>query len=65
MFYRFESGVFIEASSFSEAQTLLITKISNEEENPEQWYKCTCCGFSHSSSCPENPINNPNMEVAF
>lgn len=53
MFYRFKNGLFVEAKTFLEAQEKLIERISEEEENPSNWHKCTCLGMSHRDGCPE------------
>jgi len=50
-FYRFSNGVFIEATSYEEAQNKLIDQIKNEKEDPKRWYKCTCVGLSHRFGC--------------
>lgn len=53
MFYRFNCGTFIEADSFDAAKEQLIERILAEEEDQENWYRCTCLGLSHRYDCPE------------
>ena len=65
MFYRFKCGIFIEAKSFKQAQDIFKNQISFETEESKNWSSCTCLGLNHRFSCPENPINNSNKEVAF
>jgi hypothetical protein len=54
MFYRFNSGNFVEADSFLEAQEIAIHLIQQETEEPRKWHKCTCLGLQHPIGCPEH-----------
>lgn len=56
-YYRFNDGVFIEASSFEEAQQKRIEEILNEKEDEKNWNACTCLGLSHRHECPAAPHN--------
>lgn len=63
MFYRFSNGVFVEADTFQEAQDTLLDQVRSEVEDADNWHKCTCLGFDHSFSCPENPINGDDPDM--
>lgn len=53
MYYRFNSGPWVEADTFEEAQRKAIEDINNEEEKQDNWTKCRCTGFQHHHACPE------------
>tara|TARA_B100000745_G_scaffold294080_1_gene236640 strand:- start:1180 stop:1356 length:177 start_codon:yes stop_codon:yes gene_type:complete len=58
MFYRFNDGSFVEAITFEEAKKKKLAEIENEQEDKDNWHKCTCLGLSHRYDCPE-------MEIPF
>lgn len=53
-YYRFKNGLFVKAATFEEAKATLIKAIEAETEEPKNWHKCTCLGFSHRFDCPEH-----------